>query len=395
MSDAALKGIRVIDFTHARAGPWCTQVLSELGAEIIKIEPPGGGDGQRESYPQKNGTGLNFISRNRNKKSVPVDLKTEDGRQLVEDLIADADVVVENFSGGTLDRLGLGYEYLSSEVNPGLIYTSVKGYGERGPYKDKKGVDLIMQAEGGIMSVTGPEDGPPVKVGQAIGDIGAGLYAVIGTITSLYNRELTGEGQKIDTNLFGTIVSFMEEYLTMYGITGENPTPYGTKHQTSVPYELFETADGYIALRVQSGEWEKVMSEVFDAEELVKYDTPQLKQEHYDEIMAVMRPVLREGTTDEWVELFEDIGCPCGPLNKVSDVIEHPQARDQGYVFEYDDPNVGEVILHGHPLHFSSIETEFRSGPPQYGQHTREVLTENLGLSESEIDALYERDIVE
>ena len=394
MSETALEDVTVIDFSRFRAGPWCTQLLSELGAEVIKVERPGVGDSARHSHPSKEGLGANFISRNRNKKSVTVDLKTEAGRQVVEDLIADADVLVENFSLGVLDRLGLGYDYLAEEVNPGLIYASIKGYGEKGPYKDKKGVDLVMQAEGGIMSVTGTEDGEMVKVGQAIGDIGAGMYTTISVLAALNHRQRTGEGQKIETSLFGTIVSFMEEYLTMYGITGENPGPRGTRHQTGVPYELVETADGQMVINVPDRRWETFAAEVLDAPELAEYETQQQRQENYGEIMSVLRPRFRERTSEEWEEVLNDLGCPNGPLNQVSDVVEHPQARERGYVFEYDDENVGEVLLHGHPFHLSKTDKEMRSGPPLLGEHTGEVLRERLGLSEARIEELREQDAV-
>jgi len=394
MSETALRDVTVVDFSRFRAGPWCTQLLSEFGAEVIKVERPGVGDSARHSHPAKEGLGVNFISRNRNKKSVAVDLKTDAGRQVVEDLIADADVLVENFSLGVLDRLGLGYEYLAEEVNPGLIYASIKGYGEKGPYKDKKGVDLVMQAEGGIMSVTGTEDGEVVKVGQAIGDIGAGLFTTISVLAALNHRQRTGEGQKIETSLFGTIVSFMEEYLTMYGVTGENPGPRGTRHQTGVPYELVETADGQIVVNVPDRRWETFAADVLDAPELAEYDTQQARQENYEEIMATLRPRFRERTTDEWAEILDDLGCPNGPLNQVSDVVEHPQAREREYVFEYDDANVGEVLLHGHPIHLSKTDTEIRSGPPLLGEHTGEVLRERLNLSETEIESLREQDAI-
>lgn len=393
MAETPLSHLTVIDFTHARAGPWCTQILSELGADVIKIERPGVGDSTRGSFPQQGGMGVNFIARNRNKKSVVVDLKTDEGTAIVERLVREADVVIENFGPGVMERLGLSYESLR-KLNPGLIYATVKGYGEKGPFADKKGVDLVMQAEGGIMSVTGPENGQPVKVGQAIGDIGAGLYATIGILTALSTRARTGEGQKIETNLFGTIVSFMEEYLTMYGITGENPTPYGTRHQTGVPYELFETADGHVVVYVPDGQWETVVTEILNEDSLLAYDTQQLRQEHYDEIMAAMRPVLRSRSSEEWVEIFDEIGCPCGPLNKVSDVVAHPQARAREYVFEYDDPNIGEVTLHGHPLHFSNAQTEVRSGPPKLGEHTDEVLATRLNISRSELERLRDDGII-
>lgn len=394
MSDAPLKDITVIDFTRFRAGPWCTQILGELGADIIKIERPGIGDTTRGSYPKKEGMGVAFISRNRNKKSVAIDLKTEEGRQVGEDLIAEADVLVENFSLNVMERLGLGYDYLKEEVNPELIYGSIKGYGEKGPYKDKGGVDLVMQAEGGIMSVTGTEDGEVVKVGQAIGDIGAGLFNTIGILTALTHRERTGRGQKIETSLFGVITSFMEEYFTMYGITGEEPAPRGTRHQTGVPYELVETKDGDMVINVPDRRWEEFVTDVIDAPHLAEYDSSRLKQEHYEEIMAELRPAFRAKTTDEWAGILDELGCPNGPLNTVSDVVEHPQAQARDYVFEYDDENVGEVLLHGHPFHFSETPREIRSGPPRLGQQTGDVLRERLGLSEREIEDLLDRDAI-
>lgn len=392
MTSPPLEHVTVIDFTRVRAGPWCTQILGELGAEVIKIERPGRGDLARDSYPEKNDMGVNFISRNRNKKSIAVDLKSDEGLEVARDLIAEADVLVENFSLGVMERLGLGYDYLAEEVNPELIYASIKGYGEKGPSKDRKGVDLVMQAEGGLMSVTGPEDGEPVKVGQAIGDIGAGLYTVIGITTSLAHRERTGEGQKFETDLFGTIVSFMEEYLTMYGITGEDPTPFGTRHQTIIPYELFETADSHMVVGL-GRRWEQFVREYLD-DDLLEYDTIEKRQEHYDEIMSVMRPIMQEKTTDEWREILDELGCPNGPLNRVSDVVDHPHARDRGYVFEYDDPNIGEVTLHGHPLEFSATPSEIRSGPPLLGEHTGEVLRDHLDLSDNEIGTLLDADVI-
>ena len=393
MSQGPLSHVTVVDFSRFRAGPWCTQVLGELGAEVIKVERPGVGDPERHSHPEQGGMGVNFIARNRNKRSIAVDLKTDDGAALVRELIGDADVVVENFSRGVMDRLGLGYERLAAD-NPGLIFASIKGYGEEGPHKDRKGVDLVMQAEGGLMSVTGTEDGEVVKVGQAIGDIGAGLFTTIGVLAALVDRERTGKGQQVETSLFGTIVSFMEEYLTMYGITGENPGPLGTRHQTGVPYELFETADGQLVVNVPNRRWETFAEEILEAPELAQYDTQAARQSHYGEIMAAMRPKFRDRPTAEWRELLDALGCPNGPLNEVSDVVEHPQARARDYVFEYDDPTVGEVLLHGHPFHLSRTERSVRSGPPLLGADTGSVLRDRLGYSESAVADLFDRDVV-
>ena len=407
MSDEPLEHLTVVDFSRYRAGPWCTQILGELGAEVVKIERPGVGDPERHSHPEQGGMGVNFIARNRNKRSIAVNLKHEAGRQVVEELVAGADVLVENYSLGVMEDFGLGYDYLTEEVNPDLVYALIKGYGEEGPDSDRRGVDLVMQAEAGIMSVTGPEDGQPVKLGQALGDIGSGLYALVGILTALYERERLGDdgegdrsdgaGQKVETNLFGTVVSFMEEYITRYGITGEDPTPYGTRHQTGVPYELFETADGHMVLSVTGrGAWERFVTEVLeDADHLLEYDSQRLRQEHYAELMAAIRPTLRERSTAEWREIFDDLGFPNGPLNRVSDVVEHPQARARDYVFEYEDEAVGEVTLHGHPLHFSEADTSVRSGPPQLGEHTDDVLTGHLDRTPAEVDRLREDGAVE
>ena len=396
MGAAPLDDITIIDFTQVRAGPWSTQILGELGAEVIKIERPGTGAPERQSDPKQAGFSATHLSRNRNKKSVVVDLKSDRGREIARGLTSDADVVVENFGPGAMDRLGLGYETLSGD-NPGLIYASIKGYGEDGPYADKKGVDLIMQAEGGIMSVTGPEDGPPVKVGQAIGDIGAGLYNVIGILTALYSREQTGEGQKFSTNLFGTIISFLEEYLPRYGMTGGDPTPYGRRHQTTVPYEVAETNDGYLAFWVGGGEesWETFATEIIGSEKLLEYDSPAARQRNYMPIAAEIHPVLKEKTTDEWMEIFDEHDLPNGPLNQVSDVVEHPQARELDYVQEYDHEHAGEVLLHGHPLHFSESEPRFDHGSPGLGEHTDEVLRTHLDFDSAETETLREDGVIE
>jgi len=345
--DTPLDHVTVVDTTRFLAGPFCTQILGDLGAEVIKIEPPDGSP-NRETHPSQNGMGTTFISRNRNKKSVVLDLKTDDGTELFEDLVGEADVLVENFSLGVMERLGLGYEYLSEEVNPGLVYASIKGYGETGPSRDKKGVDPMMQAEAGLMSVTGEEGGDPVKVGVSIGDMGAGLYAAISILTALNYRDRTGEGQKVETDLFGTITSFMEEHITAYGMTEENPEPVGTKQPTAVPSELFETRDGHIMINASIQTlWERLVSDVLEEDQLLQYDTLERRERHYDEIMAVLRPRLREQTTEEWQTVLDEHGIPNGPLNQVSDVVEHPHARARGDVLEYEDDGIGSVTLAG------------------------------------------------
>ena len=412
MSRGPLDGLSVVDFSQIRAGPWCTQLLGELGAEVVKVERPGSGARERTGGPRQNGVGANHLARNRNKRSVAIDLKSDAGRELARDLVSGADVVVENFGPGTMERLGLGYDDLA-EVNGDLVYASIKAYGEDGPQADRKGVDLIVQAEGGIMSVTGPEGGPPVKLGQALGDIGTGLYATIGILSALYDRERGGgvrddadggaegedarTGQKVSTDLFGTVVSFMEEYLTIYGMTGEDPEPLGRRHQTVVPYEVAETKDGHVAFAILGGdeEWERFATEVLEAPALLEFDSRADRLDRYDEIAEVMHPILRERTTEEWRTIFDDYGYPNGPLNSVSDVVGHPQALAQGAVLEHEHPVAGDVLVHGHPLRFSDAETGTRSGAPALGEHTDAVLGARLGLDDEEIASLRDEGVVE
>jgi crotonobetainyl-CoA:carnitine CoA-transferase CaiB-like acyl-CoA transferase len=231
-----------------------------------------------------------------------------------------------------------------------------------------------------------------VKVGVSIGDIGAGLYATVAILAALSHRDRTGEGQKVETDLFGTVTSFMEEHVTAYGITGEDPGPVGTKQANAVPSELFETADGHVMINASIQTlWERFVGDVLGEDHLLEYDTLEDRQRHYDEIMAVVRPRLRERATEEWQERLNEHGVPNGPLNRVSDVVAHPHARASGDVFEYEDETVGSVTLTGYPLHFSEAETGVRSGPPGLGVHTDEVLAEHVGLDEAELAGLRDR----
>ena len=244
------------------------------------------------------------------------------------------------------------------------------------------------------MSITGPEGGPPVKVGQAIGDIGAGLYATIAILAALYERDRSGRGQKVSTDLFGTITSFLDEYITMYGMTGENPEPRGTRHQSGVPYELVETRDGHLVVSAFGGGWETFAREIVEDESVASYTTNEARRHHYDEIMAVIRPTFREKSTDEWIEKLEEHGFPCGPLNTVGDVVEHPQARAREYVYAYTDEEVGQVLLPGYPIAFSASKRPDDEGIPQLGQHTEDVLAEQLGYSSSSIAELRESEVI-
>ncbi|MEF8843244.1 MAG: CaiB/BaiF CoA-transferase family protein [Haloarculaceae archaeon] len=383
-----LVGLNVVELTVHRAGPFCGALLADLGAEVVKIERPGVGDPTRVQGPGPENRSGYFMANNRNKQSVELDLKSEAGREVARELVGKADVFVENMGYGVADRLGLGYDDLST-ANPDLVYASVKGYGETGPLREKKGMDLVLQAEGGIMSVTGPEGGDPVKVGQAIGDLTAGMFATIGILARL--QEVAGGhgGGKLDVGLFDAVVSMMNEYLTFYSMNGEVPGPQGTTHQSMVPYQLFETDDGYLVTAVPADDrWDEFV-DVVGCESVREYGTNAERVENETEVVAAIQTELAAESTEYWQDALEDAGFPVGPLNDVADVVGHEQAEARGLVPTFDDPDAGEVLLPGHPVHFPDHSTAIRSLPPELGEHTEAVLR-SLGHDDASIARLRE-----
>jgi CoA:oxalate CoA-transferase len=372
-----LSDLTVVEMTAHRAGPFCGALLADLGAEVVKVERPGVGDPARDQGPGPAGKSGYFMANNRNKRSVTLDLKSDAGREAALDLLAGADVFIENFGYGVTEKLGIGYEAVR-EVNEGVVYASIKGYGETGPLKEKKGLDLILQAEGGIMSVTGPEDGDPVKVGQAIGDLSAGMFATIAILARLHERDRGGGPDetfvgKFDVGLFDAIVSIMNEYLTFHSMTGDTPGTQGTSHQSLVPYQLFETADGSIVTGVPSDErWDDFV-DVVGREELRAYPTNDERVENAETVVSLVQEEFAKRSTDHWLSALTEHGFPNGPLNDVADVVDHDQTRARGLVRRHDDPDGGTVALPGHPVNFPDFETEIRAPAPRLGEHTDEV----------------------
>jgi formyl-CoA transferase/CoA:oxalate CoA-transferase len=383
-----LAGLNVVELTVHRAGPFCGALLADLGAEVVKIERPGVGDPTRVQGVGPEGRSGYFMANNRNKQSIELDLKSEAGREVARELVGKADVFVENMGYGVADRLGLGYDDLS-ERNPDLVYASVKGYGETGPLKEKKGMDLILQAEGGIMSVTGPEGGDPVKVGQAIGDLTAGMFATIGVLARLQEVAAGLGGGKLDVGLFDAVVSMMNEYLTFYSMDGQVPGPQGTSHQSMVPYQLFETADGYVVTAVPADDRWDDFADVVGCESVREYGTNAERVDHEEEVVTAIEAELLEEPTDHWLEVLEAGGFPVGPLNDVADVVGHEQAEARGLVPRFDDPDAGEVVLPGHPVNFPDHSTAIRTLPPSLGEHTEAVLR-SLGHDDESIARLRE-----
>ena len=397
MSAGALDGIRVIDFTRVLAGPYCTMMLGDLGAEVIKIEQPGSGDGTRQWGPPWVGEeSAYFLSTNRNKKSITLNLKHEEGQRLAHELIASADVMVENFRPGTTAKLGLDYEKLTAE-HPSLIYCSITGYGKNGPYSERSGYDFMIQAQGGLLSITGPEDGPPSKVGVAIVDITAGLHATSAILAALYHRKETGEGQHIDIALFDTQVGWLANVAHNYFATGDPPKRYGNAHANHVPYETFSTSNGYVAVAVGTdAQFVRLCTAVgrTDLGEDPRYRTNADRVEHRDTLVPELQDVFRRQTASEWIELLLEHQIPVGPVNDIPTVLNDPQVLAREMVLEVEHSNLGPIQQLGPVPKLSRTPARVRKAPPTLGEDTESVLLNELGCSPADIKTLREQAVI-
>ncbi len=396
-SRMALADIRVLDLSRVLAGPFCTMLLADFGADVIKVEAPGRGDDTRHwGPPWAGGESAYFLSVNRNKRSITLNLKHERGRQILLDLVARSDVFIENFKVGTAKRLGLDYETLR-EINPRLIYCSITGYGQTGPYRDRPGYDFVIQAEGGIMSITGPADGEPHKVGVAIVDITAGLFAATAILAALHHRERTGEGQYIDIALLDAQVGWLANVAQNYLVSGEVPKRYGNAHPNIVPYEVFPTADGYIAVGIGNDLQYRRFCELtgrMDLWEDGRFQTNPGRVEHRDELIPRLRELFRTKTTAEWLALLREAKISAAPINNVAQVLNDPHVLARGMVQTVRHPTAGELKLVGPVPKLSATPAAIRRPPPLLGEHTVEVLTELLGYDEETVSRLREEGVV-
>jgi formyl-CoA transferase len=385
-----LEGLTVIDLSRALAGPYCTMMLGDLGADIIKVEEPGNGDLSRSwGPPFVNGESAYFLSINRNKRSVTLNLKNEEAKKILWRLIATGDVLVENFPPGTAERLGFGYSIVH-EANPRLVYCSISGFGQSGPYRSQPAFDQILQGLGGLMSLTGEKDGPPTRVGVPIVDITSGMFAAYATMAALYSRAATGQGQQVDTSLLGSELALLTYQAGRFFATGESPERSGNRHPTIAPYEYFHTADGYVNVACGTAvQWPRFCDALglHDFVEDARFATNKDRLAHRDELATIIEAQTTKLPTAEVVKVLEAAGVPCGPILNLQQVFEHPQVEHLGLKRTIDHPSAGPIDVVQMPFQLSETPGSIRKPPPLLGQHTEEVLS-SIGYSSNEIETL-------
>ncbi len=393
-----LEDITVLDLTWVLAGPYASMILADLGADVIKVERPPFGDISRTSGPYQNGWSGYFFSINRGKRSISINLSKPEGRDLFHRLVAKVDVVMENFTPGTMDRLGIGYETLAAK-NPRLIFASTSGFGQTGPYKDRPALDIIVQAMGGVMSITGYPDSDPVRPGASYGDMAAGLYTTIGILTALHEREKSGKGQAIDISMLDTQISILENAIMRYNVTGKAPEPLGTRHPTATPFQAFQSSDGWFVVALAFGaenQWQLLcaltgLTELLDDE---RFLTGPRRTENHAELEPIMNKAFATKTTDEWLAELEEVGIPCGPINTIPQAIADPQIVHRGMIQEVTHETAGTIAIANTPLRMSRSESGIKGPPPNMGEHTADVLSELLGMDSDQVAALEADDIV-
>ena len=391
----ALSDIKVLDLTRVLAGPYATMVLADLGAEIIKIEQPEKGDDSRAYGPYKNGESAYFMSLNRNKESITLNLKTPEGKEILKELVKKVDVLVENFRPGTMEKLGLGYEVLK-EINPRLIYASSTGYGQTGPYSQRPAYDAVVQAMGGIMSITGQADGVPTRVGTSIGDIAAGLFCAIGILAALQERARSGLGQMVDVAMLDCQVAILENAISRYEFTGEIPRPIGNRHPSIVPFETFNTLSDPIMVAAGNDRLWATLCELMELDIACdpRYATNPQRNEHYAELRPILAEKFMTKTAEEWQPMFDKAGIPSGPINTVDKVVKNEQVVAREMILEVEHPVAGTTRVPGIPIKLSRTPGEIRMAAPVLGADTEKLLNQYLGLSSVQVAELREKQVI-
>ena len=383
-----LEGLTVLDLTRVLAGPYCTMLLADMGARVIKIEQPGKGDDTRGwGPPFVEGESAYFLSINRNKESVTLDFKRPEGRAILDRLIATSDVLVENFRPGTLAKLGLDYQTLAAS-HPGLVYASISGFGHTGPRSAEAGYDAVMQGEGGLMSITGAADGPPFRLGVAIADIVSGMFAAQGITLALFARERTGRGQQVDIGMLDSVAALLTYQAAIYFATGSAPSRMGNRHPTIVPYETFSAADGEFVLAVGNDDQWRRLCEAADIEDDGRFATNRARVTRYEVLKPMLDERLRRRTRADWIARLAAAGVPCGSVRDLREVFADAQLAARDMVATVNHPAIGSLRLLGAPIKLSATPASVRTAPPMLGQHTDAVLRTDLGMSAGDLAAL-------
>ena len=411
---APLEGLTVLDLTRILSGPFCTMLLADLGADVIKIEQPGLGDPARGNGPfltlDDNGNQVSasaqregafssyFMSINRNKRSIAIDLRDPKGAALLLNLVEHADVLVENFRPGTMEKFGLAYDALKAR-NPRIVMASISGFGQTGPYAYRPALDVIVQGMGGMLSITGEPGGEPVRPGASMGDITAALFTTVAIQTALLEREKSGEGQYIDISMLDCQVAIMENAFTRYFTLGEIPERIGTRHPSSTPFQAFETADGHVVIAIMGGSTEQwpLFCAAIEHPELIddeRYQSGWGRTQHYDELIPIIKGAMREKPTSEWVDLLASMGIPVGPVQNIAEVAADPQVNGRGMFVDVDHPALGWVKFAGNPIKLSRTPVVSAVSPPDLGQHSADVLKQVLGMSDADVADLVSANIV-
>ena len=390
-----LEGIRVIDLTRVLAGPYATMVLSDLGAEVIKVESLTG-DEARRFGPFKGDVSGYFQSVNRGKKSIAVDLKHPDGKALLMDLLAQSDILVENFRPGAMKRLGLDYETLRS-VYPSLIYSACSGFGQTGPYSHRGAYDMIIQGMGGVISVTGEPDQPPVRVGISIGDLSASLFTAIGILSALHVRNQTGSGQMVDIGMLDCQVALLENAIARFDMNGEVPKPLGARHPSITPFQAFETSDSWLMLAIGNNVlWQK-FCDVIENPWLIqdpRFSDNASRTDNHTALQNILSPIIKQRTTPAWIDLLEPLDIPCGPIHDVQQVVEDPQVKARDMILQFAHPTAGPLRMAGTPIKLTDTPGQISGIAPELGEHTDDVLTSILNFSKQEIHKLRSQNII-
>lgn len=387
MRNGALAGLTVIDLTRVLAGPYCSMMLADMGANVIKVEMPGKGDDSRAHYPQVKGESAYFMNLNRNKKSITLNLKSEDGKEILRQLVKKADIILENYRPGVMDKLSLGYEDLK-KINPGIIYGCVSGFGHFGPYSQRPGYDIIGQAMGGLMSTTGWPGGEPTRSGTALSDVMGGFGLTIGVLSAYINKQRTGIGQKVDVSLVDSVVSSLEIINMIYLVTGRIPDRIGNRYEAAYPYDTFKVKDGSIVIACGNDKLFKLLTDLMGKPELQedpRFYTNVKRVENHAELKPIMEDWLKDYDMETATQMILDCGCPAGPIYNIKQVTEDPHIAGARKMFvEIEHPVAGKMKITGNQIKLSETPVEFRTPAPLLGQHTDEILRDFLGYSEEE-----------